>query len=216
MSDETPNKRTRRPRPVTPDGTPPASPPAGGVEDPDDALRRLESMGTPAKTAGPSADPEPLPPAPVVDSFGTPPPPRSQRPMGSSRKSSRAPRPRPAGSRSTRMAARIAVPVVFLVAVIALVGIVVNSGVMGGSDTPTPTPTAKSTKAGSVTKKYVVKTGDSLSSIAVRFNTSTAELHPAQPGPRRQHHAGRGHAHRRPQEVAHTPLRPTGVPQTPA
>jgi LysM repeat protein len=74
------------------------------------------------------------------------------------------------------MAARIAVPVVFLVAVIALVGIVVNSGVIGGSGTATPTPTANSTKAGSVTKKYVVKSGDSLSSIAVRFNTSTAEL----------------------------------------
>ena len=176
MSDETPKKRTRRPRPVTPDGTPPASTPAGGVEDPDDALRRLESMGTPGKAAEPPADLVPLPPAPVIDSFGTPPPPRSQRPMGSSKKTSKAPRPRPAGSRSTRMAARIVVPVVFLVAVIALVGIVVNSGVMGDSGTATPTPTAKSTKAGSTSKKYVVKSGDSLSSIAVRFNTSTAEL----------------------------------------
>ena len=43
------------------------------------------------------------------------------------------------------MVARIAAPVVFLVAVIALVGIVVQSGVMG-SDTPTPTPTVKATK----------------------------------------------------------------------
>jgi LysM repeat protein len=80
------------------------------------------------------------------------------------------------------MAARIAVPVVFLVAVIALVGIVVNSGVMSGSGGATPTPTTKSTKAGSVTKKYVVKSGDSLSSIAVRFNTSTAELIQLNPG----------------------------------
>jgi hypothetical protein len=175
MSDEAPKKRTRRPRPVTPDGTPPTATPAGAAGDPDDALRRLESMGTPGKAAEPPADLGPLPPAPVIDSFGTPPPPRSQRPMGSSKKTSKAPRPRPAGSRSTRMAARIAVPIVFLVAVIALVGIVVNSGVMGGSGTATPTPTAKSTKAGS-SKKYVVKSGDSLSSIAVRFNTSTAEL----------------------------------------
>jgi len=74
------------------------------------------------------------------------------------------------------MAVRIAVPIVFLVAVIALVGIVVNSGVMGGSGTATPTPAAASTKAGSVTKKYVVKSGDSLSTIAVRFNTTTSEL----------------------------------------
>ncbi len=74
------------------------------------------------------------------------------------------------------MAARIAAPIVFLVAVIALVGIVVNSGVIGGSGTATPTPAADSTNAGSVTKKYVVKSGDSLSTIAVRFNTTTSEL----------------------------------------
>ncbi|HEX5643381.1 MAG TPA: LysM domain-containing protein [Thermoleophilia bacterium] len=75
------------------------------------------------------------------------------------------------------MAARIAAPVVFLIAVIALVGIVVNSGVM---DEPAPTPTVEATKTkdGSVTvtKRYVVQEGDSLSSIAVRFNTTTAEL----------------------------------------
>jgi hypothetical protein len=176
MSDETPKKRTRRPRPVTPEGQPPASPPAGGAVDPDDALRRLESMGTPGAAPPPSSGFEPLPPAPAVDSFGSPPPPRSQRPMGSAKKQSKA-RPRPAGSKTSRMAARIAVPIVFLVAVIALGGIVVNSGVMGGSGSATPTPTASSTKtSGSVTKKYVIKSGDSLSSIAVRFNTSTAEL----------------------------------------
>jgi LysM repeat protein len=73
------------------------------------------------------------------------------------------------------MAIRVVAPVVFLVAVIALVGIVVNSGVIGGSSTPTPTPSATSSKT-HVTKKYVVKSGDSLSTIAVRFNTSTAEL----------------------------------------
>ena len=175
MSDETPQKRTRRPRPVTPDGTPPASPPPGGVEDPDDALRRLESMGTPGAAASPPPDLGPLPPAPVIDSFGTPPPPRSQRPLGSSRRTSKAPRPRTAGSKTSRAAARVAVPIVFLVAVIALIGIVTKSGVIGGS-TATPTPTTTSTKSGSVTKKYVIKSGDSLSSIAVRFNTSTEEL----------------------------------------
>jgi LysM repeat protein len=81
------------------------------------------------------------------------------------------------------MAARIAFPAVFLVAVIALIGIVVQSGVMS-SDQPTTTPTAKATKAGgstSVTKKYVVKAGDSLSTIAARFNTSTSELQALNP-----------------------------------
>jgi hypothetical protein len=158
------------------------APPTGGVENPDDALRRLESMGS-AKPAGGAPDVAPLPPDPVVDPFESPPPSRPQRPMGSSQRTPRS-RPRPAaGPRSTRVAARIAAPVVFLIAVIALVGIVVQSGVMS-SDEPTPTPTANATKAGGATKatkKYVVKSGDSLSSIAVRFNTSTAELQTLNP-----------------------------------
>ena len=78
------------------------------------------------------------------------------------------------------MVARIAAPVVFLVAVIALVAIVAQSGVMS-SDTPTPAPTVKATKtskgtATTVTKKYVVRSGDSLSSIAVQFGTTTSEI----------------------------------------
>ena len=103
--------------------------------------------------------------------------------MGSSQRAPRS-RPRPAaGPKSTRVAARIAAPIVFLIAVIALIGIVVNSGVMS-SDEPTTTPTVNATKAGGsvkVTKKYVVKSGDSLSSIAVRFNTTTSELQTLNP-----------------------------------
>jgi LysM repeat protein len=100
--------------------------------------------------------------------------------MGSSKRTPRA-RTRPAaGSRSTRTVARVAAPVVFLVAIIALIGIVVGSGVLGGSDEPVTTPATAATKAQngstSTTKKYVVKSGDSLSSIAVRFDTSTSEL----------------------------------------
>jgi LysM repeat protein len=154
---------------------PPAG--AGGVEDPDEALRRLESMGS-AKAPGDPVDAAPLPPAPVVDSFSAPPTNRPQRPMGSPQRAPRS-RARPAaGPSPTRIVARIAFPVVFLIAVIALIGIVVQSGVMS-SDEPATTPTAKATKAGgttTVTKKYVVKTGDSLSAIAARFNTTTSEL----------------------------------------
>ncbi len=175
MTDEKPKNRTRRPRPVSPEGAAPPSA-AQGADDPDAALRRLESMGSPEPAAASPAGPAPLPPTPVVDSFGPAPSSRAQRPMGSSKKTSRA-RPRPAGSRSSRMVARIVAPVVFLVAVIALVGIVVNSGVLS-ADEPVVTPTVKATKAGGdkTTKKYVVKAGDSLSSIALRFNISTAEL----------------------------------------
>ncbi len=80
------------------------------------------------------------------------------------------------------MAARVAAPVVFLIAIIALIGIVAQSGVIGGSTEPTPTPKAGKTKAGqSGTKKYVVKSGDSLSSIAARFDTSVSELQTLNP-----------------------------------
>jgi hypothetical protein len=180
VTDETPKKRTRRPRSAPPAGAPPAAD-IGGVEDPDDALRRLESMGSAKPPAG-GAGVAPLPPTPAVDPFEPPPSSRPQRPLGSSQRTPRS-RPRPAaGGSPARIAARIAAPVVFLVAVIALVGIVVNSGVMS-SDEPTATPTATATKAGgaSVTKKYLVKTGDSLSSIAVRFNTTTSELQALNP-----------------------------------
>ena len=138
-------------------------------------------MGTAKPPAG-TAEVAPLPPTPAVDSFGPPTSSRPQRPMGPSQRTPRS-RPRPAaGGSPTRVAARIAAPVVFLIAVIALIGIVVNSGVMS-SDEPTATPTATATKAGgsSVTKKYVVKSGDSLSSIAVRFNTTTSELQALNP-----------------------------------
>ncbi len=184
MTDETPKKRARRPR-VAPSG---AAPPAddaafGGVEDPDDALRRLESMGSGTASVEP-VDVAPLPPTPAVDTFSAPPTNRPQRPLDSSQRTPGS-RPRPAaGPSSTRMVARIAAPVVFLVAVIALLAIVVNSGVMS-SDEPVVTPTVKATKANggstSVTKKYIVKSGDSLSSIAVRFNTTTSELQTLNP-----------------------------------
>ncbi len=167
MTDETPEERAAA-------GQPPRR---ADPDDPDAALRRLESMGSPG-TPPAQAGPAPLPRDPVVDPFMEPPPSRPPRAVSGAKRTPRARPPRSAaGSRSSRMAARIAAPVVFLVAVIALVGIVVNSGVM---DEPAPTPTVKATKtkAGTTaaTKKYVVQDGDSLSSIAVRFKTTTAEL----------------------------------------
>lgn len=178
MTDETPEKRARRPRPASP-GAPPSG--AGAPSDPADpeaALRRLESMGSPDAPPAPSG-PASLPPTPAVDPFTGPPPAGQGRAVGGARRTSRV-RARPAGgSRSSRIVVRIAAPVVFLVAVIAFVGIVVNSGVMD-ADEPAPTPTVKatSTKSGTkvVTKKYVVKSGDSLSGIAARFGTTTREL----------------------------------------
>lgn len=185
MTDESPDTSARRPHSGPAEGS--ELPPA--AEDPDAALRRLESMGS--APSPPPTDQTPLPPQPAVDPFAAPPASRAQRPLGSSRKAPKA-TPRPAGSRTSRMVARIAAPVVFLVAVIALVGIVVNSGVLDQSETPVVTPTPKATKTGGgssggstgggsgggavVTKKYVIKSGDTLSSIAVRFDTTTSVL----------------------------------------
>lgn len=77
-------------------------------------------------------------------------------------------------------------PAIFLVAVIVLVVLVVQSGMLGGDDsTPTPQATATKTKSGgtsqSGTTKYKVKSGDSLSSIAVKFDTTVSAIEDLNP-----------------------------------
>jgi LysM repeat protein len=74
--------------------------------------------------------------------------------------------------------ARIAAPVVFLAAIIAVVALVYESGIVGGADTsPTASPTPTATKSGGQTtkvvfKKYTVKDGDTLSAIADKYGTT--------------------------------------------
>ena len=192
MTDDTPKKRPRWSKPASADSSrarrtpsPGDVPPGPPSDDPDAALQRLESMGSPG---APPATPVPPPSSPPVAS-GMPAGAQSgrARPMGSATRTPRS-RPRPAAARSgTRVVARIAAPVVFLIAVIALLGIAVQSGVVGGADEPTPTPTPKvtKTKGGSTTpegtKKYTVKSGDSLSTIAVKFDTTVSELETLNP-----------------------------------
>lgn len=97
---------------------------------------------------------------------------------------------RPASSRAGRSVARLAVPAVFLVAVLVVIVLLFQSGVLGGetADTPvSPSPKASATKSGSATpaasatKVYVVKSGDTLSGIADKFNTSIGELETLNP-----------------------------------
>lgn len=97
-------------------------------------------------------------------------------------------RRRPSGNRGGASAARIAAPAVFLVAVIVLVVLMFQSGLLGGEAevTVSPTPKATSTKAGatpakSATKVYVVKSGDTLSGIAVKFGTTVSALEDLNP-----------------------------------
>ena len=102
-------------------------------------------------------------------------------------KSSRSRRRPAARRRSTFSLARIAAPVVFLVAIVVLVALVFQSGIVGGSsETPVPTPTPKATKANGGSndkggikvafKKYTVKDGDTLSAIAVKYDTTVNEI----------------------------------------
>ena len=88
----------------------------------------------------------------------------------------------PAGApRTGRMVARIAAPAVFLVAVVVLFSLIFQSGVIGGKAEPgvTPTPAVTKTKSDgnpqpSGNKVYVVKSGDTLSGIAVKFTSAPA------------------------------------------
>jgi LysM repeat protein len=175
-----PRRRRRAPdEPASPVGAPggqrasvpPASQPPAD-DDPMAALERLESL-TSATAAAPVAE------APSTASG-------ARRP---SKPAARVSRPRPAAApRAGRTVARIAAPAAFLVAVVILLSIVVQSGVVGGKAEPvvTPTPAATKTKSGgnatpSTYKVYVVKTGDTLSGIAVKYGVSTSEIEALNP-----------------------------------
>ncbi len=156
--------------------------------DPDAALRRLESLGRGAPAAGDRARRDEPPPAAPGDQAPAAVP-REQplpdaRPLPASRRS----RPALAPDRSARLA-RLVAPVVFLAAVLAVFSLAWSSGVVGdgegGAPVASPSPKASPKKtataeptaeAGSATKIYVVKAGDTLSGIAFRFDTTVTEL----------------------------------------
>ena len=135
------------------------------------ALERLQSLGS-APAAGPQAG----------QSGRIASPSRDRRPI-----------PRPAGGAAANLTvARIAAPVVFLVAVIVLISLLFQSGVVGGQDearvtkpkpavTKTKKATPKPATAGSTTKVYVVKTGDTPSGIADKYGISMSELEALNP-----------------------------------
>jgi len=157
----------------------------GVTGDPEDALRSLERLEALAKGETPPSVSAPVPAA----------------------ASRRRGRPRVAAAlRPAQSWARIAAPVALLVAVIVVVSLAFQSGVVGGGpagDTPSPKPSKSATKsprpsksatasakpsakpsaststqpAGTgQTKVYVVKAGDTLSGIAARFEISVFEI----------------------------------------
>ena len=82
----------------------------------------------------------------------------------------------------------MAAPAVFLAAVLIVLSIVSQSGVIGGKADPavTPTPNATKTKSGGTAKPkdykvYVIKSGDTMSGIAVKFDASTSEIEALNP-----------------------------------
>jgi LysM repeat protein len=81
-----------------------------------------------------------------------------------------------------RWIVRIAVPVVFLGGVIAIVLVVLNSGILAGDTAVSPSPSV-SASGGTVVKVtvYKVRKGDTLSQIAVRFGVSVDAILEANP-----------------------------------
>jgi LysM repeat protein len=151
------------------------------------ALERLQSLGGApegAVSAGPKAPSRKREAAPAPSGRAS----SGRRPAGA--------RPRAAAAGSpSRTAVRIAAPVLFLVAVIVLISLLFQSGVVGGPDetrAPAPTPKATKTKKATAkptstpaspsgTKVYVVKSGDTLTGIAVKFDTTVSELQALNP-----------------------------------
>jgi hypothetical protein len=156
-----------------PDGQPPSPYDAlGPAHDDDDAmaaLARLQDMA-----------PGPAPAAAAAATDAT----REAAPSPAALAPRPARRPKPTRRRRRgSMVARIAAPAVFLVAVVVLVALVYQSGIIGGTSTTagvTPTPVATKTKSGHATKvtykKYKVKSGDTLSAIADKYGTTVDEI----------------------------------------
>jgi len=147
-----------------------------GIADDDDAaaLDRLRALSVGAVGQSPEPEPSRAPSRRVA--------------MGSVVRSATHRRPA-AGRNGGRGVARIAAPAVFLVAVLILVVMLFQSGVIGGGSEAvvSPSPKASATKGGKQTpsadgvKVYVVKTGDTLSGIAVKFDTTTSALEELNP-----------------------------------
>lgn len=96
---------------------------------------------------------------------------------------------RPRRRRARLNLARVIAPALFLVAVIALLSLAMNAGVIGGGEEPAKKPAAAATgkrspKASAsasatvvkVRKVYRVKAGDTVSGIALKFDTTEQEL----------------------------------------
>ncbi len=86
------------------------------------------------------------------------------------------------GTSMLRWALRILVPLVFLGVVVALVLVVVGSGILGGDAAVSPSPSASPSGPAVVGERtYKVKKGDTLSQISERFGVSVDQILEANP-----------------------------------
>ena len=190
-----PRRRRRAPddasSPAGDDGRRGASTPPPADDDPMAALERLQSLtsATAASSAVDAAATREAPPTRQAPPAMEPPPTVYASPVVARRPAGPAPRisrPRPAGApRAGRIVARIAAPAVFLVAVLVMLSIVSQSGIMGGSTEPAVSPTPKAKNGGTAKpnnyRVYVVKSGDTMSGIAVKFDVSTSDIEALNP-----------------------------------
>ncbi len=149
--------------PVPPETGPPVDTALSPDAPSDEALQSLERLQ--ALAGGPQQKQRPRPPAPAR-------------------------RPRmPSVSRQGLSWPRVVAPVAFLVAVLIVFSFAIQSGVVGG-DAKTAEPAAAATgkakptssaSAAATYRVYVVKTGDSLTLIADKFNTTVTDLEDLNP-----------------------------------
>jgi len=132
-----------------------------------------------AATRAGAADPTRVAPDDARD-WSHEPPPRTPPP-----RRPRAGRPRRA--RSGPAWPRIVAPIVLLAAVLAVITLSFHAGVLGGSKTPSGTPTVAASHSATTTAKskymhYRVRPGDTMSGIAAKFNITVGQLMVLNPG----------------------------------
>jgi LysM repeat protein len=137
---------------------PPEPPP---VQSPADELPQEQSLDGQEYDYAAVVSPPPPPPAPLQGSYA-----RRRRIAGHS----------PTGA----MIARYSAPVVLLVAVLVVVSLAINAGVFGGKASVKPTPAPTHTVKAKA-RYYVVKQGDSLSSISLKTGVSMAKIQQLNP-----------------------------------
>ena len=172
-----------------PEATQIGAPPEDVIGETADTLSAADEVTREAWSAGGAPEPTRVQTVYTASSSGQASPGAAARgagrvPSGWSRAPSGGAGARPRRRRRARLnLPRLIAPIIFLAAVIAVLSIAIDSGVIGGKGSKTPAATTgkSTTKASSspvvkVRKFYRVKAGDTLSVIAEKFHTTENQL----------------------------------------